>query len=55
MEKWHIIPENDVEDHIESLRCECNPKVINEREGQIIVHNAYDRREIFEINDERNN
>lgn len=52
-----IIPVNDIEEHEEELTtCKCNPKVIFENGEMIIVHNAFDGRELEEqINDLLNN
>ena len=42
----HIIPINDIKDHIEESTCLCYPKVEVIENGEImIIHNAYDGRE----------
>jgi len=47
---WHIIPTNDLKEHEKSSTCECRPSVeIEAKNGDIIVvHNAYDERELAE-------
>ena len=42
----HIIPCNDVIDHIEDTDCPCGPEV--DVEAGIVLHAAMDRRECFE-------
>ena len=42
----HVMPVNDLIEHIEHEWCPCNPRI--EEDGQIIVHNAADNREIVE-------
>lgn len=45
----HIIPLNDLKDHIDSSTCECNPKSEILDNGDImIIHNSYDKREVIE-------
>ena len=43
----HIIPINDLEEHIESSTCKCNPTYCN-KDGEIIIHNSFDGRELLE-------
>ena len=42
----HTLPVNDLYDHVESPRCPCNPRVIED--GWLVIHNSFDRRELFE-------
>lgn len=45
----HIVPTNDIEEHVEvGATCRCNPKVEFEDGNMIIVHNAFDLREVVE-------
>ena len=45
----HVYPVNDLKEHIlKGVDCHCNPTVKVEGAGLIIVHNAYDHREIIE-------
>ena len=46
--KWHILPINDSREHIESEKCECNPKVKIINGHKVIIHNSYDGRENIE-------
>lgn len=44
-----IVPTNDSKPHDEeSTVCECNPKIDFENGEMIIIHNAFDNREIIE-------
>jgi hypothetical protein len=70
MEVWHIIPVNDLEEHLEETnmdecimingelvgdlkcKCKCNAAIKFEGDAAIIVHNAYDGREVFETDNE---
>jgi hypothetical protein len=44
----HVLPLNDKEEHEEHTRCSCNPKVEVIGAKLLIIHNAYDHREIAE-------
>lgn len=44
----HIIPVNDLKDHIEETTCGCLPSVIFEEGEMLIIHNSYDKRELIE-------
>ena len=45
----HVYPVNNLKEHIlESTDCPCNPTVKVEGASLIIVHNAWDKREIIE-------
>lgn len=55
MKKWgvyellcgiHIIPEDDLREHIPNASCECNP--VFDDENQIFTHRSYDKREKVE-------
>jgi len=41
----HIVPINDIKDHMYSLTCDCNPTVTIADKGFLVVHNAWDGRE----------
>jgi len=43
----HVIPENDLQVHIESEKCWCNPWRHTE-EPRILIHNSADGRELTE-------
>jgi len=47
-EVWHIIPLNDLEEHSETLDCACDPHLEIFDKGTLVIHNAYDNREIGE-------
>lgn len=45
----HAFPLDDLKAHIcYDLHCPCKPKIQEEPDGYIIIHNSYDRREEFE-------
>ena len=48
----HIIPNNDLHEHIDSSDCPCKPTI--EIVGAVLIytHNAYDHREIIEAVEE---
>ena len=48
MERYHVLPNNDIIEHVESEDCSCNPRVEFHGDRQLIIHNAMDRREVFE-------
>lgn len=45
VEKWHILPINDIFDHEESVLCECRPQIQIIDDQLIITHNAFDGRD----------
>lgn len=54
-EIYHVYPINDKEDH-SGIQCKCNPKLKNLDNGNtIVIHNAMDGRELFEISKIQNN
>lgn len=44
----HVLPVNDLREHIESEECWCRPRIEDEPNGQVIVHNSMDGRELVE-------
>ena len=45
MSIYHILPINDLKEHIEKSICNCNPKLeIIENGDMMLIHNAYDNR-----------
>lgn len=44
----HVLPVNDSKPHDESEACECCPRIRPTLGGYVVVHNSYDRRELFE-------
>ena len=45
----HIYPINDLKEHnIFSTNCECNPKIEIHNGVMLVIHNAFDQREIIE-------
>jgi len=44
-ERIHVLPVNDLRDHVESETCWCNPQT---DELGVVVHNALDQRELYE-------
>ncbi len=48
-EMWHVLPVNDARIHDEhSASCHCNPRVESDENGTIVIHNAFDGREMLE-------
>jgi len=43
-----ITPEGDLKSHDSSTNCECIPRLTYEHGVRIVIHNAYDGREIAE-------
>jgi len=49
MECYHVVPENDLKEHIISADCECCPVVyVYDNGNKVISHNSYDGREHIE-------
>ena len=46
--KYHVLPTNDLKEHTESEKCECNPTIKTVDKSMIIVHNSFDGRENIE-------
>ena len=44
----HVLPVNDIKEHVEETTCPCEPEVIVVNGEMIIAHNAYDGRELLE-------
>lgn len=45
---YHVLPINDIKDHVEQSTCPCEPEVVVEGGDLIIVHNSWDGREGLE-------
>lgn len=45
---YHILPTNDIKEHTEETTCECEPRIEIVNGDMLIIHNAYDNREIIE-------
>ena len=41
----HILPIDDLEEHYKAFNCHCKPKLKEENETIIVIHNAFDGRE----------
>jgi hypothetical protein len=50
MDIVHVIPLNDLREHVELDTCWCNPMLL---EDGLIVHNAMDGRELFETGERK--
>lgn len=44
----HVLPIHDLQAHDLSTRCPCVPRTEKEDDGEIVVHNAFDFREVME-------
>lgn len=51
MNKYHVLPVNDIREHQENgVICECKPEIrIEDEENWLIIHNAWDGREWTEL------
>ncbi len=47
-ETVHVLPLNDLKPHEQSRACECRPAVERYENGDVVIHNSYDGREIAE-------
>jgi hypothetical protein len=54
-ETYHVVPINDLREHGEDCDalCWCNPRVEQEEDGRVIIHNSADGREYLESLDIR--
>ena len=46
--RLHVIPQNDLIEHTESMMCACEPPTIIGGGKTIVIHNSFDGREIIE-------
>lgn len=46
-ERLHVIPRNDLRDHVSLITCWCHPTPADDCES-VIVHHSLDRREEYE-------
>ena len=45
----HVLPVNDIRLHSESGEiCHCNPRIDRSNDEVLVIHNAFDGREMFE-------
>lgn len=44
---WHVLPTNDLREHVKSKDCWCKPSADDE-EPFVWIHNSLDRREEYE-------
>lgn len=51
---FHILPINDIKEHVESFDCWCDPVIKNDLPPYVVVHNSADRRELFEPDNPKN-
>jgi len=59
MESYHVTPTNDIKPHIDNECCHCKPDIIildnKIYNGKLIIHHAFDCRELQELNPHINN
>lgn len=48
----NILPINDIQTHSHHALCPCNPKIDTENNNFIIIHNAFDGRDLEEARKE---
>jgi hypothetical protein len=53
IERYHIVPTNDLREHSCDAEkpCWCNPREIED--GHILVHNSMDQRELYETGERK--
>lgn len=44
----HVLPVNDLREHVESEACWCAPSVERVGQGTLVTHNSMDGRELVE-------
>lgn len=50
--RYHILPVDDLKPHNESGEwCKCAPEIRREGEHVLVIHNAYDGREFYEVDE----
>jgi hypothetical protein len=47
LNRWHVIPRDDLRDHEDSADCWCKPQEDDETPG-LFIHNSLDGREKYE-------
>jgi hypothetical protein len=47
----HVVPLNDLREHVEDATCWCNPRV--DEELNLVTHNSADNREAFETGERK--
>ena len=47
-ETIHVVPLNDLKEHIDSVACRCRPSVEMVKRSRVVIHNSFDGREFFE-------
>lgn len=52
MEIVHVIPLNDLVPHVCDEECPCLPRTEKAGAGIVVIHNAWDLREIEELNED---
>lgn len=50
-DRWHVMPIDDLREHIDSIDCWCKPTI--KENGSVVVHNSLDGREYSEPNNEK--
>jgi len=46
----HVLPNNDLAEHLEAEGCPCNPRVeIQDNGVAVVIHNSWDKREFDEL------
>lgn len=44
----HVLPVNDLKRHFERTTCHCSPRIQEETNGKVVIHNAFDGREFYQ-------
>lgn len=48
MFSWHVIPLDDSEEHEDNESCRCLPNIVETKSAILIIHNAFDGRDMLE-------
>ena len=51
----HIVPNNDLEEHLISFDCWCDPEIRYDFPPYLIIHNSADKREYNELDNPKCN
>ena len=54
LDDFHIIPINDLKEHLRNQNCWCNPEVKEDFPPYLVIHNSLDKREYCEIDNPKN-
>lgn len=50
---YHVLPINDLRDHVEAEDCWCEPRIEEDDGGTVVIHNSMDGRELVETGERK--